>query len=819
MKFNSKRMVKSLARLTASAAVISMIATPAMAQAKEKRRSSVESPGSFPQAERNYDAMFSGRPAVQRVRVPGGLFVSKPMNDLAPQSLLAKHIEIDIRSEVPTLSDLQMLLEIEGVNITVDYNSLYEAAKVSSEVGSFTAASKYQQVANSVKGGTGVQQNGFGGRFGNNGFNNGGFNNGGFGGDFGGSNADVVVEGAAGNGSVGGSGSVNVSNNTNISQGMAQRDEVGIRGNPDGSAEIYATRSNRNNQPSFYNRVLPFRYFSGTVGELMRKLENSGNIAVWYQNGSGSGGMRRYSISLLQQQDVIQSVVNELQSLGAAQVVGSVGAGQVFYSAPPRTNNEIIEPYLRRISGNLSEVTLQVALVTVAMSRNDERGFDWSALNFGIGQDVSGLGSTGDGGDAVTSQNGVFTINSNSFAANLGDVFGIDRVVSIAGAINFLSRMGDTSVAQNVELRTLSGSPVILRSGEDIPYVSGVGSTLTGGLGGGSFGSSQTQRLGTGLTLNVDPRYDHTSGIVTMDIGLKLVDLVEFVQLDAGDQIGTLTQPRTREQGVNSILRVPAGQTTILGGIRRELNSDQRNGPFGLFGIGSRQKQNEVFWLFAVVRPVVTVYETADSPVAPRSVLDTRTTVNPYDEGSYGVSGRPGAAVPAPNDPTTNNQGGVPTYYGQGGSTPANRMPAGVTTASPPSPRGVVVPGASTPPEVNPYIPEGAILRDPGAAGVNYDEQAPVRRPQPAGSAPVQPAYPVPAPDQMVSGSAPAATPIPDAGTMGNGAAVPVVEGQPIAVSTPEAGNTSTIVTIDPTPEPEPRRSFIRPMTQGEKED
>ena len=792
MKLNSKRMVKGLARLTASAAVISMVATPAIAQSREKNRDRqrVESPNSFPQAERNDDAMFSGRPAVQRVRVPGGLFISKPMNDLAPQSLLAKHIEIDIRSEVPTLSDLQMLLEIEGINITIDYNSLYDAAKVSSEVGSFTAASKYQQVANSVKGGTGVQQNGFGNNgFGNNGFNN-GFDNGG---GFGDSNANVTIEGAS-----------------SVENGEGGVDAIQQRQTDPADRQT-------SGRPNFYNRILPFRYFNGTVGELMRKLENSGNIAVWYQNGIVIGGMRRYSVSLLQQQDIIQSVVNELQSLGAGQVVGSVGAGQVFYSAPPRTNNEIIEPYLRRISGNLSEVTLQVALVTVAMSRNDERGFDWSALNFGIGQDVSGLGGTGD--EAVTSQNGVFTINSNSFAANLGDVFGIDRVVSIAGAINFLSRMGDTSVAQNVELRTLSGSPVILRSGEDIPYVSGVGSTLTGGLGGGSFGSSQTQRLGTGLTLNVDPRYDHTSGIVTMDIGLKLVDLVEFVQLDAGDQIGTLTQPRTREQGVNSILRVPAGQTTILGGIRGELNSDQRNGPFGLFGIGSRQKQNEVFWLFAVVRPVVTVYETADSPVAPRSVLDTRTTVNPYDEGSYGVSGRPGAAVPAPNDPTTNNQGGVPTYYGQGGSTPANRMPAGVTTASPPSPRGVVVPGASTPPEVNPYIPEGAILRDPGAAGVNYDEQAPVRRPQPAGSAPVQPAYPVPAPDQMVSGSAPAATPIPDAGTMGNGAAVPVVEGQPIAVSTPEAGNTSTIVTIDPTPEPEPRRSFIRPMTQGEKED
>lgn len=784
MKMTSKSIVARLARLTASAAVMAMVATPVAAEAKEKQEQRRTSPNSFSQAERDYDALFSGRPAVQRVRVPGQLFVSKPLNDLAPQSLLARQIEIDIRSEVPTLSDLQMLLEIEGVHITIDYNSLYEAAKTSSEVGSFTAASKYQGVANSVKGGTGIQQQG---GFQNDQFNQNGMDMGGGGGG----GTAITVEGAAASSSGG----------SNTDAGSTQRSDSG--------------------RPDIYNRVLPFRYFKGSVGELMRRLENSGNIAVWYQNGIVVGGMRRYSISLLQQQDVVQSVVNELQNLGAGQVVGSVGAGQVFYSAPPRTNNEIIEPYLRRISGNLSEVTLQVALVTVAMTKNAERGFDWSALNFGLGKDVSGLGSTGSttggtGTTPVTAQSGVFTINTNSFAANLGDVFGIDRVVSIAGAINFLSRMGDTTVAQNVELRTLSGSPVILRSGEDIPYVSGVSAVSNSGFTGGSTAGSQTARLGTGLTLNVDPRYDHTSGIVTMDIGLKLVDLIEFVQLDAGNQLGTLTQPRTREQGVNSILRVPAGQTTILGGIRRELNADQRNGPFGLFGIGSRQKQHEVFWLFAVVRPVVTVFETADSPVAPRSVLDTRTTVNPYDEGSYGVSGQPGQAIPVTNDPTTSNAGGVPSYYGQGGSTPANRMPAGVTTAAPPAPRGVVVPGASTQPEVNPYIPAGAVLRDPGAAGQDYRIATPVRQPQPASDQPVQPAYPVPEPDVTPVTRDVTATPIPDAGTMSNGAAVPVVSGQPIATSVPEAG-ASTIETIDPDPVEEPRRSFIRPMTQGEK--
>ncbi len=689
--------MKHAVTLAASLAAISMAIAPIAAQARDKDKSAfpkVEDPVSFPNSERQYDAVFSGRPAVQRVRVPGGTFISRPMNDLAPQSLVSKRVEIDIRSEVPTLADLQMLLEEQGVFMTIDYGSLYEAAEADGQVGAFTAASRFQSVANSASAGSGIRSN--------NTNATGGF----------GTNGNMI-------------GDNNSWENQGIETEGSAAEEVTIAG-PDFSA---APQS-----PVLLKRVVPFRQFRGTVGELMRRLENAGNIAVWYQGGLVVGGARRYSIAVLQQQDIVQSVVNELRKLGATNVVGSVGAGQVFYSAPPRTNAEVIDPYVRRLAGNLSEITMQVALVSVAMSRDAERGFDWSVFNLGYGANVSrgpqpAGTSGGDGGMGGSTPppplgGGSFTLSPNAFDANFGDLLGTGKILTVAGAIKFLSEMGQTSVAQNVELRTLSGSPVILRSGEDIPYVSGVGSNFAGGNSGGVAQSAQTERLGTGLTLNVDPRYDSSSGIVTMDMGLKLVDLVEFVQLDAGNQLGTLTQPRTREQGINSLLRVPAGQTTILGGIRRELTGEQKNGPFGLFGIGSKSRQHEVFWLFAVVRPVVTVYETADSPLAPRSVLDTRTTVNPYDEGSYGVAGVMGQTAPYGADAQTTLDGGQNSYYYQGGFTPANRMPAGVTTASPPAPRDVIVPGAGTQPEVNGNLPGGSVLRDPGAPGAGFSVDA-----------------------------------------------------------------------------------------------
>jgi hypothetical protein len=751
--------MKRAATLVAVSLSALSLAACASAGTGAAKLGTVKEPESFNQAEVEYDSKFSNRPAVQRVRVPGGLFISRPMEGIAPSSLLDKRVEIDIRSDVPTLADLQTLLDVQGVPMTIDWKSLESGTKKNSRVCNFTAASRYQNVANSVTGGSGVQNNGGGGLNGglnngglnNGGLNNGGLNNGGL--NNGGLNSGGLNSGGLSNGN-GGNGNNNqiVGSFDEDKECIEDNDSTSVSGqtSADGSdnrsADAASNSGNiRRKVPAIYDRSLPFRYFKGSVGELMRRLETAGNIAVWYDGGLVVGDVRRFSVSVMQNRDIVQSVVNELIRLGAKNVTGSIGAGQIFYEAPPRTNSEILEPYLRRLQGNLSEVTLQVALVTVSMTHNAERGFDWSAFNFGYGANVTndtlaanvatgtdaGTGTgTGTGTTGVSAANrlgsGVFTLNNNALNANLGDVLGTGKILSVAGAIKFLSRMGNTSVAQNVELRTLSGSPVILRSGESIPFVQNVGASLGGGLGGGALGSSQTASIGTGLTLNVDPRYDHTSGIVTMDIGLRLVDLVEFVQLNAGAQLGTLTQPRTREQGINSILRLEAGQTAILGGIRRDLTSDSRTGPLDAFAIGSRNRSREVFWLFAIVRPVVTVYETADVPLSPRSVLDTNVTVNPLSDGSYGNRG-----------------------YGN----------AGVATSAPPVARDVEVIAPSTPATVSPLVAPRAVVRE---------RPAPISRTEvPASNVPATPAPRV--------------------------VAEPVVQ------------------------QPAPKRSFIRPMSDAEK--
>src|SRR3546814_14001254 len=96
---------------------------------------------------------------------------------------------------------------------------------------------------------------------------------------------------------------------------------------------------------------------------------------------------------------------------------------------------------------------------------------------------------------------------------------------------------------------SLAGTSVNWRSGETIPYVSGVSAT-TSGLGGignggnglnGAIGSAQTEKLETGLTLNLAPNFEANGGLVTFSFKLELTELIDLIHLNAGKPLGSFT--------------------------------------------------------------------------------------------------------------------------------------------------------------------------------------------------------------------------------------------------------------------------------------
>lgn len=365
----------------------------------------------------------------------------------------------------------------------------------------------------------------------------------------------------------------------------------------------------------FLARKLPFLSFQGTVGELMSALRTGMGVVTWYEDGLiYLSNQERYALALPQNKEVLEAIKTEIEALGAKNVVTSLRGGKVIYTAPPTLHDQVIGPFLDRMTRNLAVVNMQVAVVSLALNDNSDVGFDWNAFSVAFDRTAKGVSETiGAEGDLVGGK-GVLTAGGLSFGQTSVWTSG---VLTVASAVNFLSNFGTTNITQNASLKTLSGSQVKLQSGQEVPYVKGVSRTSNGD---NSIGASDTDKVNTGLTLELDPYYDSDSEVVTVNVNVQLDAILDFIELSAGDQIGTLTQPMVQKQNMNDIIRVQAGRTVLIGGLQYDSDSVNGSEPAmlrsrlqgtGKVG-GSRSQQVTRSALFIILRPTVTVYEPED---------------------------------------------------------------------------------------------------------------------------------------------------------------------------------------------------------------
>jgi len=371
------------------------------------------------------------------------------------------------------------------------------------------------------------------------------------------------------------------------------------------------------------DRTLPFSSYQGNLGNLLDILRRA-NAIISQQRGDFIylGTLARYSVDLPQDSGIMETISGEITALGGEDVVQSVTSGQLIYKAQPDVHESLIGPFLERVSDNLAMVTMQVAVVSLALNDSTSQGFDWNAFRLGITTVNQGQSSGGSGDVEVANTSGgvpslgsVIDASANAFSIGRtaeGTFFGKAATFTIGSALNFLSTFGDTEITQNVELRTVSGQEVVLRSGQEVPYVSGVTNTIDEGT---STGSVETETIQTGLTLTMRPFFDSATGLVTLNLNLEQRQILQFVELSAGDGVGTITQPLTQDQNLTDLIRTPVGQTIVVGGIQNESVSRTmtqpsviRNTEAGdLLGSENRNVSRTAF--FIVARPTVTIFE------------------------------------------------------------------------------------------------------------------------------------------------------------------------------------------------------------------
>lgn len=396
---------------------------------------------------------------------------------------------------------------------------------------------------------------------------------------------------------------------------------------------------------------MPISRYEGCLSGLLNMISTVADVAWDHRDGAlVAAPLERWSIAVPQDKEFVETISKEIEALGAKEVKPSVRGSTIVYLASPKLNREVILPFFERDLKNSAMITLQVAVINVSFNRDVQSGIDWDNLNlnFGSGRAMAaGRALDAKSSPDTTTTDGTTTNTTEQTVAEslssgelpdllktagaLGAVTGAgaaarnvvalgNGALGITGAINWLSKLGAARTSQNVQQATLSGGEVSIRSGNSIPYVKSIGVSALGTTGSSSnssansIGTAETETAETGLDLKLAPLYDDASGVVTVDIDMSVKDVLEFRELSAGKQLGTLTQPVTQEREMKSKVQIQAGETVVIGGIRIDKDSSARSAPSLLLDVAPKDRRTiEDSAMFVVIRPIVVKYKPLDT--------------------------------------------------------------------------------------------------------------------------------------------------------------------------------------------------------------
>ena len=96
--------------------------------------------------------------------------------------------------------------------------------------------------------------------------------------------------------------------------------------------------------------------------------------------------------------------------------------------------------------------------------------------------------------------------------------------------------------------------------------------------------------------------------MVTVDLNLDLSSLLAMTEITTGST--KITQPQTQTQTFTNLMKLKAGESSVIGGIMYDTVSDNRSGISYLeeMDIASQSKSMTKNAVFIILRPTVTLF-------------------------------------------------------------------------------------------------------------------------------------------------------------------------------------------------------------------
>lgn len=288
----------------------------------------------------------------------------------------------------------------------------------------------------------------------------------------------------------------------------------------------------------------------------------------------------------------------------AAAVIVNAETGIVSVRATSRQHEKVGE-FIAQVAGSARrQVLIEATVVEVLLNDNYQTGVDWSALG------LNGLGYSFRQNLLGTNlaQAPFFSVQySNPNAASGG---------SIASTVKLLDSFGSTRVLSSPKIMALNNQTAVLKVVENLVYFS-VQAQVTPGTNNSlpivAFTTTQNV-VPVGFVMNVTPQISDNDMVVLNirpTVSSKIADVLDpnpdLKRVGAENKV-----PVIRSREFESVLRIPSGQTAILGGLMVDSFVGKRDGvpilsriPFFGDAVSYRNDLAEKSELVIFLRPVV----------------------------------------------------------------------------------------------------------------------------------------------------------------------------------------------------------------------
>ena len=232
----------------------------------------------------------------------------------------------------------------------------------------------------------------------------------------------------------------------------------------------------------------------------------------------------------------------------------------------PRSMLEQVENYISALKKELSrQVVIEAKILEVELSKNYQKGIDWSSLLKDSKFDFNVL--FGGPGGQIYPEKGIKFISKVNLA---------DKGFTLL--LNALGEYGNVKVLSNPKLTLMNGQPSMITVGESVRYIDSVSSTVDSVTGIITYNVDTRSILsGLGFAVMAQISGDDEAVLHLTPVTSKLQEPIEYRSFGGTSNESVVGLPRVFLREMSTMARVKNGQLLIIGGLIDETTGTEKN--------------------------------------------------------------------------------------------------------------------------------------------------------------------------------------------------------------------------------------------------